>query len=178
VIDTAAKKVDVKIQQIQATPAFFTMPIEIKVSFPQDADTTIRVMNTVNSQQFSFTFNKTPISVVFDPDNEIVLKQASTVQAVGISADNLSSLHYTLEQNYPNPFNPATHIQFTLSKTSPTSLKIYDLLGKEVATLLHATMNPGQYTVQWDGSNVPGGVYFYQLRAGQFVQTKKLILLK
>jgi hypothetical protein len=59
-----------------------------------------------------------------------------------------------------------------------TSLKVFDMVGKEVATLLNATMNPGRYTVQWDAGNLPSGVYFYRLQAGQFVETKKLVLLK
>jgi aminopeptidase N len=194
-IDTVANKVAVTIQQTQTNPAFFTMPIELKIGFADNTDTTVRVRNDINSQLFSFTFDKCPKTVVFDPENNIVLKQATTLQATGIRPEELTTVRFELEQNYPNPFNPTTHFQFsvpeahqpsaeigTLSQGMPSgqfaSLKVFDILGKEVATLLNATMNPGRYTVQWDAGNLPSGVYFYRLQSGQFVETKKLVLLK
>ncbi len=90
---------------------------------------------------------------------------------------------YSLSQNYPNPFNPATKIQFGLPKAENVELKIYDILGREVRTLINETYNAGVYTVTWDGknnfgSNVASGMYIYSVRAGQFVQTKKMLLMK
>lgn len=108
---------------------------------------------------------------------------------------------YSLSQNYPNPFsagsrsafggNPTTSISFRLPtgppadatqavKTGgvPVTLKVYDLLGREVATLVSEVKNPGIYTVRWNAINVPSGVYFYTLRAGSFVDTKRLVLMK
>ncbi len=85
---------------------------------------------------------------------------------------------FELFQNYPNPFNPTTAISFQLPAVSKVSLKIYDLLGRQVETLVNREMTPGVYQVSFDGSKLASGVYFYRLRAGNFVQTRKLLLLK
>jgi uncharacterized delta-60 repeat protein len=83
-----------------------------------------------------------------------------------------------LLQNYPNPFNPATTIQFTLVVRQATTVRVYDVLGREVATLVNEVKEPGTYTVQWNASGVSSGVYFYRLRAGDFVQTKRMMIVK
>lgn len=83
-----------------------------------------------------------------------------------------------LAQNYPNPFNPTTTISFDIPHRSLVSLKIYDILGREVATLASEEMAPGNYTRQWDAGNLASGIYFYRLQAGSFGETKKLVLLK
>ena len=110
---------------------------------------------------------------------------------------------YKLYNNYPNPFNPSTTIKYSVpysvisnersdvrnlndSKISPygrndnmnVTLRIYDILGREISTLVNQKQNPGNYEVTWDASNVPSGVYFYQLTSGNFVKTKKMILLR
>ena len=85
---------------------------------------------------------------------------------------------YTLYQNYPNPFNPNTNIKFDIQKTSPIKLVIYDALGREVATLVNEELKAGSYQVSWDGSNYTSGVYFYTLQAGDYIETKKMLLLK
>ncbi len=86
--------------------------------------------------------------------------------------------NYSLEQNYPNPFNPSTIISYQLPVNSKVVLKIYDLLGKEVATLVNKEQLSGSYHVQFDGSKFASGVYFYRIEAGSFVETRKLILIK
>jgi aminopeptidase N len=177
-IDTVANKVTVKIQQTQANPAFFTMPVELKFTFADATDTTLHVKNDTNPQLVSFAFSKRPTNVVFDPNNNIVLKEATTLQATGVRTGELAALQFELEQNYPNPFNPMTHFQFTIADARFVSLIVFDILGKEVTTLLKTTMNPGRYTVQWDAGNLPSGVYLYRLQAGQFAETKKLVLMK
>jgi hypothetical protein len=85
---------------------------------------------------------------------------------------------FSLDQNYPNPFNPATTIQFALPTASFTTLKIFNLQGQEVATLVNAVKNAGTHTVTWNAADLPSGVYFYHLQAGSFSQTRKLILQK
>ncbi|HEY5124156.1 MAG TPA: T9SS type A sorting domain-containing protein [Ignavibacteria bacterium] len=94
---------------------------------------------------------------------------------------------YFLSQNYPNPFNPVTKIRFDVSGHPPyppskgeikISLKVYDLLGKEITTLVNEQLQPGSYEVTFDGSNLPSGIYFYQLRAGDYVETKKMLIIK
>jgi hypothetical protein len=85
---------------------------------------------------------------------------------------------FALEQNYPNPFNPSTKITFTLAEAQVTTLKVYDVLGREVATLTNEFLEPGQHEVTWDASGVTSGVYFYQLRSGQSVETMRLVLMR
>ena len=92
---------------------------------------------------------------------------------------------YHLGQNFPNPFNPSTEIRFQISEVRGqksevirVTLKIYDLLGQEVAMLVNEEMNPGNYQVTWDAAGLPSGVYFYRLIAGSFAETKRLILLR
>jgi len=83
-----------------------------------------------------------------------------------------------LDQNYPNPFNPSTRIDFKIPSSSFVSLRVYNALGMLVATLASKEFKPGNYSVSWDASGLPSGVYFYRLSAGSFVETKKLILLR
>lgn len=85
---------------------------------------------------------------------------------------------YELYQNYPNPFNPSTNISFNLQTKSFVSLKVFDVLGREVATIVSEEMSAGNYSKQWNVTNMPSGVYFYRLQAGSYIQTKKLVLLK
>jgi len=83
-----------------------------------------------------------------------------------------------LRQNYPNPFNPATKITYQLPKGSLVTLKIYDILGNEVATLVNEEQSAGRYQTTFNGSNLSSGIYFYKIQAGNFVETKKLVLMK
>lgn len=85
---------------------------------------------------------------------------------------------YSLTQNYPNPFNPSTTISFAIPERSIVSLKIYDLLGKEIATIVSEELMAGTYKWIWNAENFASGIYFYRLQAGNFTETKKLILLK
>jgi len=84
----------------------------------------------------------------------------------------------TLDQNYPNPFNPSTTIEFSIPSTQYVSLKVYSLLGQEVATLVEEQKAPGEYRVKWDPEGLPSGLYFYTLRANTFSKTRKLMLMK
>jgi photosystem II stability/assembly factor-like uncharacterized protein len=85
---------------------------------------------------------------------------------------------YHLSQNYPNPFNPVTTIKFSVPEISYVTFKVYDMLGKEITALVNEEKPAGSYEVKFDGSNLSSGIYFYQLKAGSFIQTKKMILLK
>lgn len=85
---------------------------------------------------------------------------------------------FSLRQNYPNPFNPSTKIKYNLPSDEFVTLKVYDFLGREAATLVNEEKSAGIYKVEFDGSKLPSGIYFYRLQAGDFIQTKKMILLK
>jgi hypothetical protein len=85
---------------------------------------------------------------------------------------------FYLYQNHPNPFNPSTSIEFTLPKSEQVELKVYNILGKEVTTLVSKKLNAGKHTYQFDGKNLASGVYYYQLVAGEFREVRKMILLR
>lgn len=85
---------------------------------------------------------------------------------------------YSLRQNYPNPFNPSTMIEFSIMQEGITSLRVFDLLGREVATLVNGRLNAGSHRVQWDASGAPSGIYFYRLQSGNFIETKKMLLVR
>jgi aryl-phospho-beta-D-glucosidase BglC (GH1 family) len=95
-----------------------------------------------------------------------------------VPAPENTPLHFQLSNNYPNPFNPVTTIPFQIQQRSYVTLKIYDLLGREVATIFSGELNAGNYTQQWNAEGFSSGVYFYRLTANNFSSMKKLVLLK
>jgi len=98
---------------------------------------------------------------------------------VGIQVERRNLIDdFILLQNYPNPFNPLTNIEFHLPRTELVFLKIYDILGREITTLLDKTLPAGWHQLQWDATNVPSGVYFYQLTAGDHQAVRKMLLVK
>ena len=102
-----------------------------------------------------------------------------TVQAAAtaVGSENAVPTEYALSQNYPNPFNPSTTIRSDLPKSANVSLNIYNTLGQLVATLVNERKDAGSYQVQWN-ANVPTGIYFYRLQAGEYVETKRMVLLR
>jgi hypothetical protein len=97
-----------------------------------------------------------------------------------VEDDNIltEGLRYTLSQNYPNPFNPSTTINWQVPEAGNVTIKIYDVLGREVTTLVNQKFSAGEYETVFDASRFSSGVYFYQIKAGEFIQTKKMTLLK
>ncbi len=97
-----------------------------------------------------------------------------------MSVDNETNppTDFILSQNYPNPFNPKTKISYQIPELSYVTLKVYDVLGKEVAILVNEEKLIGNYEVEFNAENLPSGVYFYRLQAGSFVETKKMVLMK
>ena len=85
---------------------------------------------------------------------------------------------YKLSQNYPNPFNPSTKIKYSIPHLTQVKIKVFDILGNEIETLVNSEKPAGTYELNWNAANLPSGIYFYQLRAGDFINTKKMILLK
>jgi serine protease AprX len=97
---------------------------------------------------------------------------------LGVGDNGDTPKEFSLQQNYPNPFNPSTAISYQLATTSRVTLKVFDVLGREVATLVNGAKPAGAYEVSWDARNVSSGLYFYRLEAGAFVDMKKMLLLK
>ncbi|MEO8167655.1 MAG: glucoamylase family protein [bacterium] len=106
------------------------------------------------------------------------LLRAGSSPIVSVDGVNQLPMDFALEQNYPNPFNPTTRLSFVVGRSSYVSLKIFDLLGRVVATLVSETKPAGRYNVEWDAADVTSGVYFYRFTAGSFTQTRKMILAK
>jgi aminopeptidase N len=161
----------------QTQTGFFPMPVEIKFSFATGSDTTVRVMNNVNNQLFSFNFNRQPTAVVFDPSNMIVLKTATLSVGVNENEGKVPE-QYKLYQNEPNPFNPVTSINYDILKNTHVKMVVYDLLGKEVKTLVNENQNAGKYTISFNGMNLPSGVYLYRLETDNFTSVKKMLMVK
>ena len=107
-----------------------------------------------------------------------IWKRPLSEMITGVEQKNNIPTQFSLEQNYPNPFNPNTTITYSLPKSSFVTLKIFDELGREIKTLVCENKLPGKYEVKFDGRNLSSGVYFYKITAGDFVETKKLILMK
>ena len=114
-----------------------------------------------------------------DGNEEIYYKRDPTGNPTDV--ENLNSdvpQEFSLSQNYPNPFNPTTKIRFALPKSSFAKVVVYDILGREVETLINEQLNAGTYEVSWNAVNYPSGVYYYKLSAGEFSQTRKAVLIK
>lgn len=112
-----------------------------------------------------------------DYEGAVELAKKTPVLGVNESGNCVPRLA-TLEQNYPNPFNPTTNIEFTIAHPGFVSLKVYDVLGREVATLVNQNLSPGVHIVKWVANNVSSGVYFYRLQVGSLLETRKLVILK
>jgi Secretion system C-terminal sorting domain len=134
--------------------------------------------SSTNMNQYSFTDN----NLVKPGQYYYRLKQIDFDGRYSYSpvaeADVSKPTVYFLSQNYPNPFNPSTTIEFSIPERSHVSLKVYDVLGNEVATLVNGWMESTNHQVTFDGSRLASGIYYYTLTTGNFTSTKKLILLK
>ena len=146
----------------------------------------LRLDNGTGSQDVSFIITEPGTYATMFTDgetngqhgvwNKVVYGQALvTNNEEGIKS---TPSEFSLNQNYPNPFNPSTNIEFQIPSSSSVSLSIFNSLGQKVATLVDGTLASGTHTVTWNAQNAPSGIYFYQLKAGDFVKTNKMILLK
>jgi len=173
-----------KIHSIQTastsiTP-LFKMSLELKLNFA-GGDTTIKLYQNANEQLFEIYFSPLVTEISVDPNNWVI--DHSTITHIGIDDDEFIIKSFSLFQNYPNPFNPSTMISYQLPVSSDVTLKVFDVLGNEIATLVNEERPAGRYEVEFsiysgEGWNLSSGVYFYQLRAGDFIETKKMILMK
>jgi aminopeptidase N len=160
-------------QDVNTFPSYFTMPIKIKVN-TTSGDTVVTVFNNVQNQNFLFQVNGDPQSINFDYGNWI-LKTLSPITEV---EDIVVPKEFSLEQNYPNPFNPSTKIKYTIASEGFITLKVFDILGNEIAALVNSKQDVGSYTVDFDASKLNSGVYFYRIETKSFVETKKMLLMK
>ena len=96
----------------------------------------------------------------------------------GVKDESASPKSYSLEQNFPNPFNPSTTIKYSVAETGNTTIKVYNILGSEIATLLNEVKQPGNYELNFNAAELPSGTYFYSIESNNFRQVKKMILMK
>ena len=169
-------------QLTNSNPTFFTMPVQIKVTRATLPDTVITVFNNQQSQQFNIPIYGAINSMSFDPDNYILKTLSVTV---GVENGNNLPTKFSLEQNYPNPFNPNTKIKYSIPRSTEyysvlqnVTLKVYDVLGNEVATLVNEEKPAGNYEVDFDASNLPSGIYITRLTSGTYISSIKMLLIK
>jgi aminopeptidase N len=173
-------KVNLNITQaINLNPPFFTMPVQIRINTSSN-DTIVTVINDQQSQDFEIVVTGEPSSIVFDPENNILKNTVNIVTNIG--NQNQAEV-FSLEQNFPNPFNPNTKIKFSIPSETPSlmklvQLKVFDVLGEEVATLINKEFEAGNYEIDFIADNLPSGIYYYTLSTGNFTETKKMLLLK
>ncbi len=158
-----------------ANPAFFTMPVDFRVT-GSGWDTTMVLFNTVDGQEFTFTVPSLPTAGSLDPDNWI-LRDATQVPLVSVPPPSMPAV-YRLEQNYPNPFNPATLIRFSVPQSVFVDVAIYNILGERIVSLVHGQKEGGTFEVQWNAEGYPSGIYFCRLSADGYVKTIKMIYAK
>jgi sugar lactone lactonase YvrE len=127
-----------------------------------------------------------PSGMVFNSNGDLFITSIQNDNIIKVSnlpvgvedENNFVADDFSLEQNYPNPFNPSTSIQYQVPSISNVSLKVYDVLGNEVSTLVNEEKPAGSYEVSFDAAGLSSGIYFYKLQAGSLVETKKMILMK
>jgi len=98
--------------------------------------------------------------------------------ATGIERSQQNPTKFQLSQNYPNPFNPSTTISYAIPRTSHVEVSIFNLAGQKITTLVKDALSPGNYTITWDASNYSSGIYIYQIKADDFIRSKKMLLIK
>ncbi len=126
------------------------------------------------------TVGQSCIGVVSGPSNitEIGFWYRPGWILTGIEGEDVAPVRFQLEQNHPNPFNPVTTIKFAVPERARVEVKVYDVAGREVKTLVDRDMEPGHHAAVLDASGLPSGVYFARMVAGRYVETRKMVLLK
>jgi hypothetical protein len=145
------------IYHLNSLPAGSLKIIATRLGFTRDS-TTVNVTSSSNTDSINFYLNRYTVGIK--------------------NISNTVPSEYKLFQNYPNPFNPATIIRFQMKDSRFVTLKVYDILGKEIVTLVNEKLNAGEYEIQFSINQIPSGIYFYKLESGDFTATKKMVLVK
>lgn len=169
-------------------PTGWGSSICIDVCYSPDTDTAIFYLPPRDTQTYTMYFYTTTtpgngsVRMRFEnvniTNNRFVQRFYASTSLSGIVNLNETPGEYKLSQNYPNPFNPETVIKYRIPNSSNVSIKVFNALGKEVAILVNENQDAGAYSVNFDGSNFSSGLYYYILEAGEFLETKRMILLK
>ena len=167
-------------------------PFSFIYAFDYSSSKTYQYSNWVNSDgiKYNLQWLNNDTVIYSDYTDERLLFGLDVTTPVKVKNELSEDVtDYELFLNYPNPFNPTTRIKFTLAPSLflgervsegrvRATLKVYDILGREIATLVNEEKQAGEYEVEFNGSNLPSGIYFYQLKAGNYIETKKMVLLK
>lgn len=159
-------------QEEQPFLPYFQMPVELKTSFKDGTDTLIRVFNSFNQQSFAFEFEKEPILVNFDPNNDILLKKGSTI--VGLEETPKSESGFSLKA-VPNPFSDNSRIIFNLIKPALVTIELYYNSGTKINTILEKYLSSGEHSVNFDRKGFKAGIYFVVLRSANNTETLKIV---
>ena len=142
--------------------------------------TVVAVNNSTSSNPFTLTAPG-PGDYIVNAGHKSPLRWDSAsvnISVTGVGENPSNPTVFKLYENYPNPFNPSTTLRYSIPEGSFTSIKIYNSLGSEVATLVNETKSAGTYEVEFNASDLSSGIYYYTLQAGSFSETKKMILMK
>jgi hypothetical protein len=160
------------LDSVATSPDFGLQPVPpgdtIEASVHFNTDSTIAGTGHVQIQ----------IGTVNSPNIRTTINETASTEPVGVDDQVNAPAEFKLMQNYPNPFNPSTTISFTVPQRSEVSLKVYNITGKEIATLVNGEREPGSYKINFDGRKYSSGIYFYKFTAGKFSSVRKMILLK
>jgi len=137
---------------------------------------TVQNSNTTK-KLFDVYFIDNNVGIIAGEDGTILTTTTGGLTFVNSNSEFIPEGYY-LSQNYPNPFNPVTNLEFGISDLGFISLKVYEIIGKEVQTLVNKNLSAGNYKFEFDGSDLPSGIYFYKLEAGDYVVTRRMLLLK
>lgn len=118
------------------------------------------------------------IGTTHNPNQVTILNLTASTEPSAVKDPIHSVKEFKLNQNFPNPFNPTTTISFTVPKRSDVSLKVYNIIGQEIATLVNGEKNTGTYSINFNAEELPSGIYFYKITAGEFSSVRKMMLLK
>jgi hypothetical protein len=144
--------------------------------YSNNAGTSWTVADT--TLQYGFSSFSSPNAGWCAGEDGVVYKWIGDSLLTSVKHMNEIAQGFFLEQNYPNPFNPSTRIAFSVQRSGFTTLKVYDILGREVRTLVNETLQSGSHEVTFNAEGLSSGVYFYRLQAGEFAQTRRLLLLR
>ena len=168
----------------------FAKSADMGITWLKDAGNPIITQGTSGSWDYgrietgSILFKGDELKIYYDGSGSVtgnmgrVGLATSPFEPVSVDDEQTQPTEFTLEQNYPNPFNPSTTFRYSILTQSKVVIKIYDILGNEIATLMDEEKSVGTYELTWNAASLSSGVYFYQLTAGDFIQTHKMILIK
>jgi len=162
-------------RQIQTNAGFFTMPVQLRIEFADASDTLVEVLNHENNQEFIFPLQKQPVNLVFDPFRNILLKKATTILSTHSAQ---GSRGFSLHQNHPNPFRTATEVTYDVSSEIPVEISVFDTSGKLLSCPVNGKHLPGSYRFLFTDEGLAPGSYYLKMSAGDFSETKKMVLVR